>query len=750
MTAAEAIQPHLTTATGEIMPLESLAISGQIADSLAILELTQAYRNRESTNIEAIYTFPLPFDGVLLGLQATIGDQTLEGAVIPKQQAEDRYEDAITGGNSAIMLEQQSPGLYTVNLGNLLAGEDASITIRYALPLKWTGNQLRLALPLTVAPRYGLPEFGEQKPFAVPEQDFIIEYPLTVALSVIGRMSASPISSPTHQLTTQPVGDSIQIGLLGGVDHPDRDLILRFDKTEDSPNTVSTVQVDDQTFGHAVFCLPNMPRLGPLATKLLVDCSGSMAGASMAITKNAINRLLKQSRVGDQLSLTAFGSRYMHFEDGSFHTVTETGIPVQAHEWLQNLDANLGGTEMESALRSVFSLSDNETPADVLMITDGQIWDIDGVITASRNAGQRVFVIGVGLSPAESNLRALAEATGGAVEFLSPAEPINEVVDRQLNRMRQPTLTNAKLDLPGELRWMLPNPETTPLYAGDTVHFWYEFSGVEEKEQVKISLNFPDDDGIELIANAASTDENTELPRLAAAARLKAWDLKHADTKEKEIYSELAVAHQLVTPLTNFLMLHDRGEDAATDLPKTKQIKHMDRATIMLPQMAVSADMMPEFDLCESSNNYLEIPTFLRRQADGDAATQSSEAPNTHNRLINRHFDSHGSLPLTLRGAYEFADIGLDDEILIALEELISQVLSEESVLLAFWDALRKSPFRRGLKRRAIWWIKRQRKLTENERRLSQIIVTALNQSDKAHVRWDGDDIAGQVRLIWI
>lgn len=748
MTAAQAIQPHLTTVTGEIMPLESLAISGQIADSLAILELTQAYRNRESTNIEAIYTFPLPFDGVLLGLQAAIGGQTLEGAVMPKQQAEDRYEDAITDGNSAIMLEQQSPGLYTVNLGNLLAGEEATITIRYALPLKWTGSQLRIALPLTVAPRYGLPELGEQKPFAVPEQDFIIEYPLTVALSVTGRMSVSPISSPTHQLTTQAVGDSIQIGLLGGVDHPDRDLVLRFDKTEDSPNTLSAVRLDDQHFGHAVFCLPDMPHQGSLATKLLVDCSGSMAGASMAIAKNAINRLLQQSRVGDQLSLTAFGSRCTHFKDGSFHTVTESGLPKNAIHWLRNLDANLGGTEMESALSSVFSLSSSETPANVLMITDGEIWDIDGVITASRNAGQRVFVIGVGLSPAESNLRGLAEATGGAVEFLSPAEPVNEAVDRQFNRMRQSTLINAELELPGELSWIVPNPETTPLYAGDTVHFWYSFSGDDEKGPVTLKINLPGDNGIELIANAASTSENIELPRLATAARLKAWDLKHADTKEKDRYSELAVTHQLVTPTTNFLMTHDRGEDAAADLPKTKQIKHMDRPTVMRCKMAVSADMMPQLDLCESSNEYLEIPAFLRRQADGDAATPSSIVPDTHSELINGYFDTHGSLPLMLRGPNGFADIGLDEEILIALEEFISDAIPEESVLLAFWDAMRKSPFRRGLKRKTIWWIKRQGKLTENERRLSQIMVTSLSQSDTSHVHWISNNAARPVRNI--
>ena len=84
--------------------------------------------------------------------------------------------------------------------------------------------------------------------------------------------------------------------------------------------------------------------------------------------------------------------------------------------------ADLGGTEMEAALRSVFALGGTEAAADVLLITDGEIWNADSLVAAARAAGQRVFTVGIGAAPAEGVLRRLAETTGGACEFVAPDE----------------------------------------------------------------------------------------------------------------------------------------------------------------------------------------------------------------------------------------------------------------------------------------------------------------------------------------
>ena len=107
---------------GDIL-LESVSVAVVFRDLLAETVLTQVYRNRETGPVEAVYTFPLASQAVLLDLAVCIGGRHLQGVVVAKPAAEEHYEQAIAEGNMAIMLEQVQPGLYTMNVGNILAGE---------------------------------------------------------------------------------------------------------------------------------------------------------------------------------------------------------------------------------------------------------------------------------------------------------------------------------------------------------------------------------------------------------------------------------------------------------------------------------------------------------------------------------------------------------------------------------------------------------------------------------------------------
>jgi Ca-activated chloride channel family protein len=127
MTLAAAI---LEAPQGKQLVLEKVSAKATLQDLFAEVTISQEYRNTEETNIEAVYTFPLPLDGVLLELHAELGGRKFVGTIVEKSEAERRYEDAITDGDAAILLEQAEPGLYTASVGNLLPGE----TARYGTP----------------------------------------------------------------------------------------------------------------------------------------------------------------------------------------------------------------------------------------------------------------------------------------------------------------------------------------------------------------------------------------------------------------------------------------------------------------------------------------------------------------------------------------------------------------------------------------------------------------------------------------
>jgi len=51
----------------------------------------------------------------------------------------------------------------------------------------------------------------------------------------------------------------------------------------------------------------------------------------------------------------------------------------------------MGGTEMDQALRAVVQLPGPAIPQDVLLITDGQIWECDERIDKMKKSNHRVF-----------------------------------------------------------------------------------------------------------------------------------------------------------------------------------------------------------------------------------------------------------------------------------------------------------------------------------------------------------------------
>ena len=86
----------LRSTTGETMALEGVDARGHVRGLLFELDVEQRYRNPHATNIEAIYTFPLPMDAVLLDLEITLG-----GRVVPRLVA--AYADVPAGEACALV-----------------------------------------------------------------------------------------------------------------------------------------------------------------------------------------------------------------------------------------------------------------------------------------------------------------------------------------------------------------------------------------------------------------------------------------------------------------------------------------------------------------------------------------------------------------------------------------------------------------------------------------------------------------------
>ncbi len=572
--------PSLKTLQGQVVPLQALDIQGRLEGALAHIGLTQTFRNLEEINVEAVYTFPLPVQAVLLELKVTIADRTLRGRVTSRQRAEVQYEEALADGHTAVMLEQVEPGLYTLNLGNLRAGERAQIHLRYALPMRWEGNELRLSLPTTLAPRYGDAVRAGVQPHQLPQSDTRVEYPYTLSLTIGGALSLAMLSSPTHAIATERDGATLVVRIADAHAFADRDFVLKLEAAGAAQSSFALAADGEGQAAHAAFRIPERKADQPICLRVLVDCSGSMAGDSMAIAKALAMRSLDRLGAKDRFSLTAFGSGHRHHANGKVCDAGSGAALVQGRSFVGGLDADLGGTEMLSALQSVFESKqgrrDGEA-ADVLLITDGETWDRDAIVAAARASGHRIFVIGVGSSPSEILARGIAEATGGFASFVAPREDVAAVIERHLARMRLPRVVEAKLKLPGQRLWQCPANLEAATFAGDTLHVFAGLAGAKISGDAHLDLRYADGSIITVsAAREPGSDANTDeaLPRIGAAQRLWWAGAGLVDSSEQEL-TDVALRYQLMSAFTNYILVHERGEDAATYLPALRAVPGM-------------------------------------------------------------------------------------------------------------------------------------------------------------------------------
>lgn len=632
---------RLETRDGQAVNLMGVRLSGDLRGLMFEASIEQRFCNPGDKNVEVVYSFPLPWGAVLLGVDVVLGDKHLTGAVVEKKQAEARYEEAISEGNAAIMLEKNHDLSYSLNLGNLAAREHCTITLRYAQTLQFEQRGLRLLIPTVIAPRYGDAEQdGGLLPHQVPSHSLLAEHPFALELRLHGDLAQARVASPSH-----PVGvahGKTEIGAVLTVSLArqaslDRDFVLVVDQlAHDSMVVAARDSVEPRAVAILASFCPHISAQNKASTavKILVDCSGSMAGDSIDAAKRALQAIVRQLGTGDRFSLSRFGSTVEHRSRGLWK-ITET-TQLAAQRWVGALKADLGGTAMEAALNSTFSVAQTVS-SDILLVTDGEISAIDRIIASAKHSGHRLFIVGIGSSPAEAHLRRLAEATGGACDFVAPGEAVEPAVLRMFARLRSPRLANLHIEWPAGAAPQWVSPLLPSVFDGDTVNV-FALLGQAPTGPVRLLGKRAEDDAPLEIGRAdfAGEPEAADtLARMAASVRLSSTDTDAA---------ALAVSYQLVTDKTNFLLVHERSDgEKAIDMPELQKVQQMvpagwggmgtvrfsrssgisasrvggdaDMQVMSVPTVWRTNKTLPS-SLQSSSMDDFEIPAFLRRQAD--------------------------------------------------------------------------------------------------------------------------------------
>ena len=570
--------------TSDKLFLTGATFKGRVFENIVLWNITQQFHNTEKQAVELLYHFPLGATALLVSVNARIGDRQFSCTVSPKAKARMDYTDTVANGDSAILIEQDDELRYFMRIGNIMPGEKLDIVLQTAEFLQLAHGSARIAVPTCLPNSYSLANEWEEHPVEVSAKQ---KHKLSAELKLTGMLRQGRVFSPSHKLFLRQAAESLVVEVAGEA-FLDRDFVLNIDELKcpstlgywfhnPSVNTGMDSDVDtgldtalDIEAGAGVAdhlpgayigmmnCLfqptePHTQATQGIQLKLLFDCSGSMEGSRIESAKSALKCLIPELGAADRISFSRFGSGCENLLGAT--ALATPQVRQGLNHWIDETEANMGGTEMARALEAVARIS-NSGRADVLLITDGEVNGLAEMVDAARDTTHRIFVLAIGANPQESLLSTLARATGGAVEFVQQDSDIQAAVKRLFDTLRSPTFSRVRLHCEG----FIEHTQVAPEFGFDGCSFPVLFSSHAPAFSVAMHVE-------KRSANGEARSELASIPfRLIEDAEIasvvnKLWaaqrfaSLMDSDRLNPGQFetpaTELAVRFGLVTPLTS-------------------------------------------------------------------------------------------------------------------------------------------------------------------------------------------------------
>lgn len=447
-------------ASRETIPLKGIEFRAAVNGAFARVRLIQTFKNLAQKPVEAVYVFPLPDEAVVTACAMKIGRKKIKAELKRREQARQDYEQAVSAGHHAALVEQERPNIFTMNVGGIEPGETIEVELEYLQRIPWQAGEARFRIPLVVAPRFiaGRP-VGQKSGGWSPDTDAVPDASrITPKVSPQGVPYAAQInvsfapgyrckfSSPSHPLliSEQEVGKDDAEELATGEIRTDRDFTLAYRARRKTPS----VALHRQTVAGETFVLASVIPSGEVAAQaadiaVLLDVSGSMQGSKLAglkrIAKGVITQLIEQ-KFGHRAALIAF-SNYARPLCGL------TEVNEQMFGLIDGLEAG-GGTALGEALTEGHKLlGQSERPKVILLVSDGQA-DSQHYV----GSGARIICAGIDAAVNDTVLKDLARETGGSYIWFNPGEDFTRATNSLAGMLSGPVLRELKVEGGSDVR----------------------------------------------------------------------------------------------------------------------------------------------------------------------------------------------------------------------------------------------------------------------------------------------------------
>ncbi len=561
--------------------------------------ITQRFTNPANGWVEGVYVFPLPESAAVDTLKIVAGNRVIVGEVKEKQEAKVIYEEAKAAGQTASLLEQERPNIFTNSVANIGPHETVVVQIEYQETIHQSNGTYSLRLPLVVAPRYnpaplvqtvdfGSNGYGSTVNDPVPDRDRISPpvldprknepvNPVTISVDLSAGFALADVTSHHHTVKIDTIDDSHRKLALDGAEIPaDRDFELTWTAKGTAPQVGlfrETVQGKDYLL--ATVTPPSVAAVGPVKpreTVFVIDNSGSMDGPSMQQAKDALLQGLDTLKPQDRFNVVRF--------DDTFDVLFRDAVPAnaeylnQARAFVSALQAN-GGTEMVPALKAALidgNANDAGTLRQVVFITDGAIGNEQELFaTIGQGRGRsRIFMVGIGSAPNTYLMTRAAEMGRGTFTLISEVDQVKSRMEELFTKIGQPVVTGLAATIDGSATALTPS-QLPDLYRGEPVLMMAEAPSL--KGTLKVDGMIGDTPwSVSLPVSAAAQGKgisklwaHRKVAEIETAATLNQITMEDANRQVLAV----ALTHQIVSSQTSLIAV-DKSPKRPANQPLTR------------------------------------------------------------------------------------------------------------------------------------------------------------------------------------
>ena len=214
----------------------------------------------------------------------------------------------------------------------------------------------------------------------------------------------------------------------------------------------------------------------------VVDTSGSMAGAKLKQAKKALEFCVANLNTEDRFEIVRFSTE----AEPLFNKLVDADDDnrKRASDFITDLKP-IGGTAIADALDRALKTRVGKKRSTISCdfphrrVADCRFQEADEIVAGAKKAGDaRIFSFGIGSDVNTQLLDQIAENTRAFSQYVLANEDLEVKVSNFFTRIKEPALTNLRLEFSGGVRTSKMYPAALPdLFKGDQLVFAGRYTG---------------------------------------------------------------------------------------------------------------------------------------------------------------------------------------------------------------------------------------------------------------------------------